>query len=209
MTSFTDRPARRASAESLAEFVEQWPQRGFEDDPPNAALVVDAQPEDGDTAIFEIANPRYDEASGQVTYRATQIDEGTAALPVGDKEALPPAKFGDAHLFIDPGSTPTTEFFLSVTGAPNNSQTQITFDSQFTVAVGAQEAAWAGPTLGGTVSGSSIKILGSAGTLDVFVGGGSPPISGSARVPSGANVTVEVGNSGPQKISSGRFSLSD
>ncbi|MGH2955445.1 MAG: hypothetical protein ACRDL6_00420 [Solirubrobacterales bacterium] len=209
VTSFTDRPTRRASTETLAEFVEQWAQRGFEDDPPNAALVVDAQPEEGDTAVFELADPRLDQGSGQVTYRATHVDEGTHALPIPDAEVLPPSNFGDAHLFIDPAATQTNDFFVRVDGGPSGGRTEITLDSQFSVFVGpgVQEATFAGGVGGGVIGGQRVRLVGSAGEIDVQVAGGSPPITGTAQIPSGANVTIEVNDGATQKISSGRFSV--
>jgi hypothetical protein len=210
VTEFTDRPVRQASAESLADFVESWEQRGFAQDPPNAALVLDQEAEDADTSVFELADPNYDEAAGELSYRATHVEGGTAALPEPDQDLVPPPKFGHAHLFIDPGTTPTVDFFVHIDGAPQGEHTVLTLDSPFEVFVGpgTQEAVWAGGIGGGFIGGQVINLSYAEGEVDVQVAGGSPPITGTAKIPAGADVTVQVNDGATRKISSGSFSLS-
>jgi hypothetical protein len=209
VTKFTDRPVRQASSEPLADFVESWSSRGFAEDPPNAALVIDQQEENADTSVFELADPSYDQASGDVTYRATHIDGGTAALPNPDEDALPPDKFGQAHLFIDPGATPSIDFSLSVEGPPGRHDTIITLDSPFEVFVGPgeQAAEWLTPEPAGGILGGQIIQLGSSGDLGAQVTGGPPPITGTAKIPSGADVTIQIGDGAPKPIGNGRFSV--
>ena len=206
VTQFTDRPVRKASTESLADFVASWDQRGFGQDPPNAALVLDQQPPASDTSVYELADPRLDKASGDVTYRATHVEGGTTALPQPDRNAATPAKFSQAHLFIDPGSTPTVDFFVQANSS--NGRMELTLDSPFTVFVGAgqQEAVFAGGPGGGFVGGNAVSITGN-GSIDVQVAGGNPPITGTARLPSGARVTAQVNSGATRPIQNGSFSV--
>jgi hypothetical protein len=44
VTTFTDRPRRRAGRQGLEGFVGSWKANGFAADPPNAALVLDHAP---------------------------------------------------------------------------------------------------------------------------------------------------------------------
>ena len=210
VTQFTDRPVRSATTESLEDFVNQWATRGFADDPPNAALVLDEESENADTSVFELAQPKYESTSGDVSYQATQIEGATAALPNPDADARPPSKFGQAHLFIDPGSTPTVDFFVqtrSQSGA-GGGRVVLTLDAPFTVLVGSgtQEAVWAGEG-GGYIGGSAISVTGE-GQIDVQVAGGSPPITGTANIPSGTTVSAQVANGATRPVKSGSFSLS-
>jgi hypothetical protein len=101
---FTDRPERVVGASPTAQFLKGL---GFPpDNPPNAALVVEASPGNEDIAVVELTNARYDAAAKTATYDAKVLEDWERTLSLGFAEAptdlarLAPA-FGAAHLFID------------------------------------------------------------------------------------------------------------
>jgi hypothetical protein len=212
VTVFTDRPARSASTESLPDFVGQWEERGFAEDPPNAALVLDQEPDDADTAVFTLAEPSYDQGSGAVTYTATHVRGGTASLP-SDEDIDPPPTFGDAHLFIDPsGSGDQHDFAISVVNNEGNGgQVRIAFDPPWEVFLASddQEVSYlVGPKPGGGAVEASNATLGGPGSLDFQVQGGTGPITGTATFKSTNGVTISIDDGPEQTIKSGKFSLS-
>ena len=73
VSSFTDRPARRAGKQALGRFVDSWPAYGFSEDPPNAALVLRGAPASRDIAMLTLSHPRLDRRRGVLTYRARPL----------------------------------------------------------------------------------------------------------------------------------------
>jgi hypothetical protein len=211
VTVFTDRPVRSASTEPLASFVDQWDKRGFAEDPPNAALVLDQQPDDADTAVFKLADPRYVKGAGTVSYTATHVSGGTSSLP-SDEHIDPPPVFGDAHLFIDPsGGGDQHAMAIDVEGARRGVKTDVTFNSPWTIVVGPGEggASWVvGPDVGGGFVTTSEVNMTSAGGLEFTLEGGTGEITGTARIPSGATVGIQVDDNPEQTVKNGAFSLS-
>jgi hypothetical protein len=216
VTTFTDRPVRNAGTEGLVQFVDQWDARGFAEDPPNAALVVDAEPDNADTAVFTLAEPTYDQASGAVTYRATQIEGGgTESLP--KHEADLPSQFRHAHLFIDPAAgAPTHDFYLTAeTIWDPQFSLELEFDSGFSVVleegiVFAYGVARGGPAPppgdegGGEVTTQQMTLTG-VGSIDAQVSG-PLPITGTATVPPDLDeVWVEVDSGPKQRLIGGPF----
>jgi hypothetical protein len=100
---FSDRPERIVGAVPTPDFLAGL---GFPDDnPPNAALVLEAGPGNEDIAVVELFNPRYDIDSHTATYdiQVLQHDERlgmTFQEEPTDLAQLHPT-FGAAHLFID------------------------------------------------------------------------------------------------------------
>ncbi|MBX3070119.1 MAG: hypothetical protein KF883_06490 [Thermomicrobiales bacterium] len=101
---FSDRPDRVVGASPTPEFLEGL---GFLDDnPPNAALVVETAPGETDVAVVELFSPIYDPVSQGVTYEIEVLENWQSDLGMEFEEAptdlatLAPA-FGAAHLFID------------------------------------------------------------------------------------------------------------
>ena len=101
---FANRPERIVGATATARFLEQL---GFPDDnPPNAALVMEAGLDDTDFAVFELFNPRYDAATATATYDVHLLEEWeqTLGFSFSERQAaqhyLHP-EFSTAHLFID------------------------------------------------------------------------------------------------------------
>jgi hypothetical protein len=101
---FSDRPERIVGADPTPRFLEGL---GFPDDnPPNAALIVETAPGETDIAVVELFNPLYDPVSQGVTYEVEVLANWQDELELGfseaptDLAALAPS-FGTAQLFID------------------------------------------------------------------------------------------------------------
>jgi hypothetical protein len=101
---FSDRPERIVGATPTADFLKGL---GFPpDNPPNAALVLEAAPGDTDFTVMELFNPRYDETSHTATYDIHVLKDYEKTLGMSfaeqpiDIAALHP-QFGAAHLLID------------------------------------------------------------------------------------------------------------
>jgi hypothetical protein len=113
VTTFTDRPRRRAGRQGLDGFVGSWKANGFAADPPNAALVLDAAPASRDVALLTLSHPHYDRARQTLTYRATPLHGRDAALPSFARRADPvrTGDLGAASLFVDDGGALSTVTF--------------------------------------------------------------------------------------------------
>jgi hypothetical protein len=101
---FSNRPERIARAAPTPAFLAGL---GFPpDNPPNAALVVEAGPGDEAIAVVDLTNPQYDEGTKTATYDAKVLADWERTLALGfseqpkDLARLAPS-FGAAHLFID------------------------------------------------------------------------------------------------------------
>lgn len=111
VSTFTDRPRRRAGEQGLARFVRNWADNGFAADPPNAALVLRDAPNSRDVAMLTLSHPRYDRRKGVLAYTAKPL-HGDAATSLrgfsrrGDR--LRPLSFGAASLFVDDAGSATT-----------------------------------------------------------------------------------------------------
>lgn len=105
VTTFTDRPRRRAGSQGLGGFVGSWGANGFAADPPNAALVLDHAPDSRDVALLTLSHPHYDRARQTLTYRATPLHGRDTALASFARRADPVAagRLGAASLFVDDG----------------------------------------------------------------------------------------------------------
>lgn len=101
---FGDRPSRDVGMSPTETFLEGL---GFSDDnPPNAALIVDAGDGETDLAVLELFNPTYDVATHTATYQVRGLEAWEDSLELGlqdqpsDLSGLTPI-FGAAHLLID------------------------------------------------------------------------------------------------------------
>jgi hypothetical protein len=100
---FSDRPERVFGAAPTAAFLKGLP--FGPDNPPNAALVLEAGPDDTDVVVLELTAPKYDEATHTATYEAKILTD-YEKLGVTFQEAPETAqtlheRFGAASLFID------------------------------------------------------------------------------------------------------------
>jgi hypothetical protein len=209
ITSFTDRPVRSADTETVQEFVDSWEERGFADDPPNAALVIDSESSGSDTAVFEVADPSYDSQAGTLTYTAKKIesDQGASALPQGEIDQVPES-FEEAHLFIDPSAGAPVPLFFNMSGTQSGRMT-VTFDAPWTVIVGDGDSgiSIAGGPGGGSLITNVVTLTGPS-EIEFAVSGGNAPVTGTASVPGGAKVVAQAGDGKTVPIRSGKFSLS-
>jgi hypothetical protein len=120
VSTFTDRPRRRAGSERLRGFVGQWQANGFAADPPNAALVLDRAPRSRDVALLTLSHPHYDRGRETLSYRVTPLrgaDAGALASFARRGDPLRPGEFGAASLFVDDGGAEFTEVTFEVNGA--------------------------------------------------------------------------------------------
>lgn len=101
---FGDRPSRDVGAVPTPQFLDGL---GFpEDNPPNAALVVETAPGETDIAVVELFNPSYDSTGTGVTYDVAVLENWQSDLELGFREepadlATLAPEFRSAHLFID------------------------------------------------------------------------------------------------------------
>lgn len=105
VTTFTDRPRRRAGSQGIEGFVHKWEANGFGADPPNAALVSDHAPASRDVALLTLSHPRYDRATQTLTYRVAPLHGRDPALAsfAGRADPLSAGELGSASLFVDDG----------------------------------------------------------------------------------------------------------
>ncbi len=101
---FTDRPSREVFTAPTPAFLDGL---GFDaDNPPNAAIVMDAGDGATDIAVVELFNPTYDEATHTATYDIAVLANWQNDLEMGfqdeptDLSNVAP-HFGATHLFID------------------------------------------------------------------------------------------------------------
>jgi len=125
VTTFTDRPRRRAGRLGLESFVGSWKANGFAADPPNAALVLDHAPDSHDVALLTLSHPHYNRARQTLTYRATPLHGRDTALASFARRADPvrAADLGAASLFVDDGGALSTVSF-TVSGVATSSTVQ-------------------------------------------------------------------------------------
>jgi hypothetical protein len=105
VSTFTDRPRRRAGSQGIEGFVHKWRANGFAADPPNAALVLDQAPASRDVALLTLSHPHYNRAKQTLTYRATPLHGREPALASFARRADPisAGELGGASLFVDDG----------------------------------------------------------------------------------------------------------
>jgi hypothetical protein len=100
---FSDRPERVFGSAPTAAFLKGMP--FGPDNPPNAALVLEAAPSDTDVVVMELTNPVYDEATKTATYDAKVLADYQKLGVTFQEEPKGPAEvhaeFGAASLFID------------------------------------------------------------------------------------------------------------
>lgn len=158
VTTFTDRPRRRAGSQGLEGFVGSWGANGFAADPPNAALVLDHAPAAHDVALLTLSHPHYNRARQTLTYRATPLHGRDTALASFARRADPvrAGDLGAASLFVDDGGALSTVVF-AISGGEATATTV-----QFLISGG---AAW---SLGSV---SALSISGALSITDLYATG--------------------------------------
>jgi hypothetical protein len=121
VTSFTDRPGRKAGHIKVGTFIRRWNRLGFKDEPPNAALVIAGAPHSHNVLVVELSKPNLLPGSA-VAFTATVLKgSATGALSRFRKQAdrRVAASFGDFSLFIDPSGRPNgVQFTLKGVASP-------------------------------------------------------------------------------------------
>lgn len=107
---FSDRPERIFGVAPTQPFLDGL---GFSpSNPPNAALVTQANDGTEDVVVLELLAPVYDEAAGTLTYGATIVGEylgdGLTHVAAQQQDGALPESFGRSSLFID-DCAPVTE----------------------------------------------------------------------------------------------------
>ena len=118
LSTFTDRPRRRAGSQGLRKFLSGWGKAGFAADPPNAALVLDRAARSRDVAMLTLSHPRYNRRHQTLTYRVKPLHgKGAGALAAFAKrgDRVRAGNFGSASLFVDNGAEEVGYATISVT----------------------------------------------------------------------------------------------
>lgn len=97
VTWFTDRPDRNAGSVRLVDLYGIWDASGFNDDPPNAALLTTHKGVDH-THVVELTKPR--SAKGRVSFAIREVPNESEA-GYAHTHDLAAGRFGRARLFID------------------------------------------------------------------------------------------------------------
>ncbi|MEX2256467.1 MAG: hypothetical protein WEC34_13590 [Acidimicrobiia bacterium] len=97
---FSDRPARNAGTILSSELFEGWDALDFEEDPPNAAIVMQEGPAGRRPTAVELGSPRYDAAAATVTLPLSALNgqESSWLRALTEDRA---ATHGTIDLFID------------------------------------------------------------------------------------------------------------
>jgi hypothetical protein len=221
VTSFTDRPARRAGHQKLASFIRSWNRLGFREDPPNAALVIADAPSSRDVLVVELSHPRLARGGGAVSFRAEVIKgSATDALSRFREQAdrRVADQFGEVSLFIDP-SGEAVELVFELSNIPAGDVFLVTFSNTLLAqgtfptvvrsnapvdSIFALDALTFAPTGSEAVSGSA--------QTGAEVAGGATRITGIVQqLPTGSSATLQVStgsNQGPaQPLAQGKLSV--
>lgn len=141
ITTFTDRPARLTSRETLKSFLSSWKERGFISDPPNAALAIDDAPESADLFLLTISSPKLSSDGSRLDFDATPLSGDAPALArfAEGRDTTSARQFGAASLFIDdaPGGAPIRMTFIARNIQPGQNVTvRLTAGATFVIEQG-------------------------------------------------------------------------
>lgn len=221
VTIFTDRPDRLASTLSKEDLVQQWASFGFNQSPPNAAIVVHDAPVNQNALVVELSDPQIVGTSLQYMARVLPAPEGTFAQ-FGTDDGLP-TNFDRASLFIDNASAQIFQpLVIEVNnGAPgqeigvevSSNGVPIAFNTgpSFSDSAGLQIASLTGqlPIQAFSVSSSVLRVNTSASggdplsfSISLFLTAepGIDVFSLRSISGPGVEVTARVGNSEPQIV---------
>jgi hypothetical protein len=221
---FDDRPGRTGGVLPVRGFVRTW-RSSFAGAPPNAALVVHNAPAARDVALLELRRPRYNAKRRTLTFavrrlRQTGSDRLKGFARRSDGRRV--RRFGSAELLIDP-SAAAAEFAILSMELPTNATGRVSF-SNTTVRVVSQAGIQTPALLaqGGrietgvgitTLQPSLIELqsIDGRGIRMQFVMSVNPPaggsVTGTASVPSGANVQFAFRDQTAQPVPNGSFSF--
>ena len=118
LSTFTDRPRRRAGNKGLRNFVGNWSKAGFAADPPSAALVLNHAPRSRDVAMLTLSHPRYNRRHETLTFRVKPLQgKGADVLAAFAKRADPvrAGAFSSASLYVGNGAEEVGYATITVT----------------------------------------------------------------------------------------------
>lgn len=169
VTTFTDRPRRRAGSQGIEGFVHKWGANGFGADPPNAALVSDHAPASRDVALLTLAHPRYDRATQTLTYRVAPLHGRDPALAsfAGRADPLSAGELGSASLFVDDGGGDPVTITVNFQNAElTTTSSQIIIDGGGAFCLGRTSAL----SMAGTISFDALYVTSGAMNFNVQSG---------------------------------------
>jgi hypothetical protein len=195
---------------SVVEFLDRWAERGFEGDPPNAALVLDSEPDDSDTLVLELSSPSFDEDADALSYSAQPVQGEAAGGSPEDDASDFSGHFSGAHLFIDPGETGGSRTVAVATDSPGT--LRLSFDQPWSVVVeSGQDMLVTAPGQAAFEPGSvtiqiptQLRIPESM--VEFSVAGGSGAVTGTAQWTGGPDATISFDGGRPEPLRSGDFS---
>ena len=221
VTSFTDRPARRAGHQKLGSFIRGWNRLGFREVPPNAALVIADAPSSRDVLVVELSKPRLGPGGDSVSFRARLVKgSATDALRRFRKrvDRRVADEFGEVSLFIDPSgeavqlifrpsNVPPGEVFLATLS--NTLTAQGTFPT-VVAADGPVNSIFALNAVTFAAAGTT-AVSGSAQT-GAEVAAGASRVTGTVQsLPTGSSATLQIsddsGTAPAVPLALGRFSV--
>jgi hypothetical protein len=222
VTVFTDRPARRAGVEPIESFVSKWESRGFQKDPPNAALELAHGNDKSDVKVFEISSPRLDREADTLRFTAKELGGQASSALSGvargaDRDI--PAKFDRASLFIDSGATGGTpkSVRLAFTVKSEEGDASVNFDTSQVLQIITFKASQPQVTRVSSLNGNSIDLHcepdqspgGTCGVeVDLAVISTQSQVTGSATIDSGTVTLSGKANTGAVvPLSGGNFTL--
>jgi hypothetical protein len=94
---FTDRPDRDSGVLETGNLVGSWGAFGFDEDPPNVALIAHDGAGVAETAVVTMTNPQYDTAYRVMTADITFVDSAPEFTPAPGGEV----ELGQLSLFVD------------------------------------------------------------------------------------------------------------
>ena len=196
VSSFTDRPERRADSMSLRRFVRRWRALGFVADPPNAALVLDAAPRSRDVVVLELGRPRLGRR-GRVSMPVRLVPGRRPAalrrfLARADRGV--PARFGRATLFVDAGGAQQVSLVVEVSNMPA-SILSLEFTESWTISHVQGQFGTSGVPFSLIQASDRGVFLQSSAASDALglilqLTGTGNAVTGTAQVPAGASVDV-------------------
>lgn len=202
VTSFTDRPGRKAGHMKFGSFIRHWNRLGFKDEPPNAAIVIADAPHSRDVLVVDLSKPNL--LPGDAVAFTAKVLKGSAtgALSRFRKQADKriAASFGDFSLFIDPSGQPYgVQFVLKGVAAPGFA---VRFLDGSVDPVGSSLAT-SGPTnlfafsQGFRIQPRQLSVapgapIDASVSIYVDVDLGQKAIRGQTELPSGASGTVDI-----------------
>ncbi|HEX2161068.1 MAG TPA: hypothetical protein VHF88_04515 [Thermoleophilaceae bacterium] len=228
---FDDRPRRTGGTMPLRRFVRQW-RSSFRGAPPNAALVVHGAPAGRDIALLELRRPRYAPKRRTLTFAVRRLRQTGSSQLKGfgrRSDGSRVKRFGSASLFIDPSSAEPVPTIVSVR-MPASAQVELSFSNTSlsydtdgviltnlnTPAFRQSQDFWVTSTGSARLGARSMSFNTSPGGgngLSIFVLAAIDPpssgttLTGTATVPSGANVVLEFPGGSGQRIANGPFAI--